>query len=101
VLVRQGMEHAIRAAKPSGSIKSGIELINKHGIDLTVDSNDWLIEQKQYQYRKTLGRYDKNVPIDKFNHAWDAARYAASYLINGSEGKPSQIQRRRRRAVVA
>ncbi len=90
-----------RAAKPSGSIKSGIELINKHGIDLTVDSNEWLTEQKQYQYRKTLGRYDKNVPIDKYNHAWDAARYAASYLINGSEGKPSQIQRRRRRAVVA
>lgn len=100
VLVRKGW-NAIRAAKPSGSIKSGIELINKHGIDITVDSAEWLTEQKEYQYRKTLGRYDKNIPIDKSNHLWDGARYASSYIINGSVGKATQQPRRRRRVAVS
>ena len=75
LLNRKGY-NVLKADKGPGSIKPGIELINKHGIDITVDSEEWFIEQKNYEYRKTLGRYDKNMPLDKFNHLWDGCRYA-------------------------
>lgn len=99
LLNRKGY-NVLKADKGPGSVKSGIELINKHGIDITVDSEEWFIEQKNYEYRKTLGRYDKNMPLDKFNHLWDGCRYAANFLLYGIGAERQQVRRRQRTAIA-
>jgi phage terminase large subunit len=63
------------ADKSPGSVKSGIELLNACGIDIVQGSLNWFMEAGNYLYRRTEGRYDKNLPIDKDNHLWDQARY--------------------------
>lgn len=82
LLVRHGYR-MVAADKRPGSIKAGIDLINKHGIDVTYDSEDWFREQKGYVYRKTAGRYDPDLPIDSQNHMWDLCRYACLYFLHG------------------
>lgn len=58
-----------------GSINYGISLLKKYKIHL-IDHPDWRKEQASYIYRTVNGiRLDE--PLDRDNHLWDAARYAA------------------------
>ena len=75
--------NVIAAKKDPGSVKAGIELINKHGLDITYSSSNFLFEQRNYVYRKKEGKYDKNLPIDAHNHGFDLTRYVAAYMIYG------------------
>lgn len=62
--------------KGQGSINAGVVLINKFWINVTHDSKNWIMEQRNYVYKKlkSTGEWT-NDPIDKFNHCWDPLRY--------------------------
>lgn len=64
--------YAIR--KPNGSVKFGCSLIKRYKIHI-VRSSEFRIEQENYK-RKVIQGITLDEPIDKFNHAWDASRYA-------------------------
>jgi phage terminase large subunit len=69
------MRHRVFAAKkPKGSVKYGIGLINSYKIHI-VKNRDFQREQENYTWRVVNG-ITLDEPVDKFNHAWDAARYA-------------------------
>ena len=102
LLVRRGYI-MVAAKKDPGSVKAGIDLINKHGLDITVNSENALKEQRNYIYRKTQGRYDKDLPVDRDNHFFDQLRYAATYFIHGwgeIRGKIRRISKPRRAVVI-
>ncbi len=63
------------AHKPRGSIVFGNALLNKFNIHIIRD-NDFRKEQENYKYKEVNG-IKLNEPIDKWNHLWDASRYAA------------------------
>ncbi len=62
--------------KGADSVNFGIDLLKKYKINITSDSLDWHKEAKRYKWKEKDGQ-TLNEPIDKFNHAWDAARYYA------------------------
>jgi phage terminase large subunit len=63
------------AHKFRGSIKFGNSLINDFNIHIVRDP-DFRKEQENYKYAEING-IKLNEPIDKWNHLWDASRYAA------------------------
>jgi len=64
--------------KKTGSILSGIALIQDYEWIIDKDSIDVIKEVNNYAWK------DKNtVPIDKFNHYIDAIRYAMQFLVQG------------------
>lgn len=67
-----GMAH-----KPQGSVKAGILLLKTMNVYYTESSKNLREELKKYVWIKDKSTGDStNVPIDKFNHAIDATRYA-------------------------
>lgn len=64
------------ATKGKDSIRYGIQLLQKIPIVLTNDSLNWKKEAQNYKWKEKDGEA-LNIPIDKFNHIWDAARYRA------------------------
>ena len=68
------------ADKRAGSIVQGIETIKEYNLNI-LNSKEWKEEQLSYIYKKEK-RTDKpnNTPVDKFNHYWDALRYAMQAL---------------------
>ncbi len=98
LLARHGYR-MVAAKKDPGSVKAGIELINKHGLDVTQSSDEYLDELKRYKYKKQNGIFNKDMPIDAFNHCIDPTRYAATYFLYGwgeMRGKVKKIQKPRR-----
>ena len=71
----------IAVKKPKGSIKFGIGLLKSKPLYIVKDKN-FIREQENYQYRVIQG-FRMEEPVDKYNHYWDAARYAA--FINGMD----------------
>lgn len=73
----------IRACrKGADSVNWGIQKINEYGIQITRDSHNWLDEAKNYKYEEKKESLI-NKPIDRYNHAWDAARYAVEQFKGG------------------
>jgi len=66
--------NALIAKKYSGSVKDGIDILKRFKLHLVRDK-DLRKEQENYKYRYISG-IALNEPEDKFNHCWDAARYA-------------------------
>lgn len=58
-----------------GSIEYGINLINGYKLHI-VDCPEFRSEQENYKYRKING-IKTNIPVDGFDHLWDASRYGA------------------------
>lgn len=74
------------AEKGADSISFGIERINSFGgVHLVGESADWWTEAENYVWQKKNGKYT-NRPIDKWNHCWDAYRYAITDLTTGGNG---------------
>ena len=68
----------VRAAKKGpDSILFGIKLLKKLGISITVDSVNWKRERNRYKWKVDKDGNQMEIPVDLFNHCWDAARYAA------------------------
>ena len=78
---------AKNALKGQGSIQNGILLCNQFDIKYTSSSRNMKREQGLYVYEedKVTGKHT-NVPVDRNNHSFDAARYAI-YSKYFREGK--------------
>lgn len=72
--MRRARKKVFGAKKFPGSIKYGIDLLKRFKIHI-VDSPPFRKEQENYKYRVIQG-IKLNEPEDKFNHLWDATRYA-------------------------
>jgi phage terminase large subunit len=63
------------AKKYAGSIKTGIDIMKRYNLHVCKDVNAEK-EVNNYKWR-TINNIALNEPIDKYNHFWDAFRYAA------------------------
>jgi len=67
----------LRAAdKGPDSIKSGIDTILRYPCFLLDSSLNAVKEKNNYKWKENSSGESTNVPIDNFNHFWDATRYA-------------------------
>ncbi len=69
------------AKKGPDSVMYGIELLNSYTLHLTRRSVDMQKERLKYTFRTDASGNTLNIPIDAYNHAWDAARYWASTYL--------------------
>lgn len=72
----------VKADKGKDSIAYGIETIKRHKIFITPRSKNLIKEAKNYKYRVDRNGDITNVPIDAFNHGWDACRYVATKRLS-------------------
>ena len=71
--------YKIRAAKKGkDSIKNGIDYIQSLKPNITPDSVNGLKEARTYTWKEDKDGKTINEPVDKYNHFWDAVRYALS-----------------------
>ncbi len=67
----------VRAAyKPAGSIVAGIDVMKRYRLNVTKRSLNLIRELRNYMWKLDSSGKPLNEPIDKFNHALDAVRYA-------------------------
>jgi len=77
----------IECEKGPDSIRAGIAQINDYEIIITPRSTNVIMEAKNYKWNdKKAG-----IPIDKFNHSWDAIRYIVRKLAGKRTPKNSKI----------
>lgn len=69
------------ATKGQGSVMFGVQLLQSHKISVTSRSTNIIDEMNNYSFDKDRQGNTLNKPIDAFNHALDAARYAATETI--------------------
>jgi phage terminase large subunit len=74
--------HVEPSVKGADSIRNGIDVMNRYRIHVTQRSIDLIKELRNYKYRTDTDGRPTNVPIDKFNHAIDAARYVIQNKFN-------------------
>lgn len=100
ILQRHGYK-VFEASKPDGSVKAGIQLVNKLGLDVTFDSEDLKRELKSYEFMKKFGgRYDPDKPKKGNDHLIDPLRYDAMVMTTGLGIKNPKRQGGRRRGRV-
>tara|TARA_R110001632_G_scaffold59192_1_gene143938 strand:+ start:2256 stop:3467 length:1212 start_codon:yes stop_codon:yes gene_type:complete len=76
--------NVVPAIKGQGSITFGISLLQDYDLVITEDSTDLIKELNNYCWLEKKSQ----TPVDNFNHAIDALRYAVSYqLQNPSLGE--------------
>ena len=86
--------HIFPAKKGADSIRAGIDLLRKHELLVTQRSLDLVRELRNYRWREDpVTGQPLNVPVDKDNHALDAARYVAlNRLSSGGRLRVNQAQ---------
>ncbi len=62
--------------KGKDSILAGIDVLKRYKLNVTKRSANLIRELKNYKWKEDQAGKATNVPIDKFNHGLDAARYA-------------------------
>ena len=67
----------VPAIKGQGSITFGISLLQDYDLIITEDSTDLIKELNNYCWLEKKSQ----TPVDNFNHAIDALRYAVSYQL--------------------
>ena len=78
------------ADKGPDSIQYSINLLKQYGnINLTRNSHNWIKEAQNYKWREARDGKKLAVPVDAFNHAWDACRYWALGMLK--KGHKSNI----------
>jgi len=84
-LKSQGL-NIVPTIKGADSVKYGIALLQDYDLIIDENSVDLIKELNNYCWLEKKSE----TPIDKFNHALDALRYAVSYqLANPNKGKYS------------
>lgn len=73
------------AVKGAGSVNTGIQFIQEQKIFYTTRSHNIKIEKDNYAWFVDKDGDTLNVPIDKFNHAMDAGRYAMTSFMRPAE----------------
>jgi len=67
----------VRAAyKPAGSIVYGIDVIKQYRLNVTSRSVNLIRELRNYKWKINKAGDPQNEPVDTYNHAIDALRYA-------------------------
>lgn len=64
------------AYKPAGSIVAGIDSMKRYRLNVTKRSLSLIRELRNYMWKLDSSGKALNEPVDKFNHAIDAVRYA-------------------------
>ena len=72
--------HAAR--KGPDSVRSGIQYLHSKPLYITARSVNLLKELRNYKWREDKNGRILNEPVDAFNHAIDAARYAATFNLS-------------------
>jgi phage terminase large subunit len=72
--------HAAR--KGPDSVRSGIQYLHSKPLYITARSVNLLKELRNYKWREDKNGRVLNEPVDAFNHAIDAARYAATFNLS-------------------
>jgi len=76
--------NVVPAIKGQGSVTFGISLLQDYDLIITEDSTDLIKELNNYCWLEKKSQ----TPVDNFNHAIDALRYAVSYqLQNPNQGE--------------
>lgn len=81
------------AKKGKGSIMAGISTMKRYNIHLTARSSNLQREFLNYTWEKDKNDKAVDIPIDCFNHAIDAARYATTDLASKNGGYNFSIVR--------
>ena len=71
------------AYKPAGSIVAGIDVMKRYRMNVTKRSLNLIRELRNYSWKLDTSGKPLNEPIDKFNHAIDAVRYAVMAKVLG------------------
>jgi phage terminase large subunit len=78
----------IPAEKGADSISFSINLIKQYGkLNISRESLNWIKEAQNYKWRENRNGRKLAVPVDAFNHAWDACRYWALGMIKKGNKK--------------
>jgi phage terminase large subunit len=72
--------HAAR--KGPDSVRSGIQYLHSKPLYITARSVNLMKELRNYKWREDKNGRILNEPVDAFNHAIDAARYAATFNLS-------------------
>lgn len=72
--------YVIPSVKGRDSVVNGLDIMRRYKIHVTRRSRNVLEELGRYTWERRDG-HDTNVPIDRFNHAIDALRYAVSMKL--------------------
>lgn len=83
--IRQEGFNIARAFKGPESILAGIDVLKRYPLFVTRNSVNLIRELKNYKWKTDASGKALNVPIDRFNHAIDAMRYAVmNRMFHGS-----------------
>jgi len=74
--LRQGGFNVMAAYKPAGSIVYGLDVMQQYKLNVTQRSVNLIRELRNYKWKVDKAGDPVNVPVDTFNHAIDAVRYA-------------------------
>lgn len=70
------------ATKGRDSIAAGISLVKSYPLKVTRRSAHLITELRNYSWQRTSNGQWLNTPIDKYNHAMDALRYAIQHKLS-------------------
>lgn len=70
------------SVKGRDSVNAGIDLLKRYKINLTAESNNMIMEFRNYRWKQDRDSRILNVPEDKNNHTTDALRYATYSLLS-------------------
>ena len=70
------------SVKGRDSVNAGIDLLKRHKINISSDSNNMIQEFRNYKWKEDRNGKILNVPEDKANHTADALRYATYSLLS-------------------
>lgn len=80
-VLRNAEYHALLADKRSGTIQTGIGMLNDIKVYYTASSTNIESEQENYSYLTDRNNVVTDIPIDDYNHAIDSIRYVYMWLV--------------------
>ena len=82
-----GFTLAGKAKKGAGSIVQGIALLQEYTLAITKRSAGGILEAESYTYKTDANGNPTEIPIDDFNHFFDAVRYYALSKLTKPENE--------------
>lgn len=78
-----GVRNIEPAIKGADSVRNGIQILQRYNIHVTSRSLNTIKELRNYKWQEDrITGEQKNVPVDKYNHALDAVRYVAQNKLS-------------------
>lgn len=81
--LRQAGYNVMAAYKPKGSVIAGLDVLCRYRLNVTKRSVNLIRELRNYMWKLDTTGKPLNEPVDKFNHAIDALRYAVMAKVLG------------------